>query len=137
VLGYFEERFGIDLSAFDGFILFERPQAFWLLSDSPHLRELAHLRIRTTGIPVLRKIQHRLKPTTSAIQIFGATAVRNVVDLRPEQVLHILKGGGMNLDLPLSSGYVILAQGTHILGCGLYTGTRLLSQIPRSYFPRR
>lgn len=33
--------------------------------------------------------------------------------------------------------YVILAYHKHILGCGLYTGAVLLSQIPRSYLPRQ
>jgi NOL1/NOP2/fmu family ribosome biogenesis protein len=137
VLGYLEDRFGISRSAFDGFILLERPQSYWLLTRSPHVEKLARLGVHTTGIPLLRKKKGHLKPTTTAIQAFGARGTKNVVHLNREQLTDLLTGNGLSLPLSVSSGYVILAHERHVLGCGLYTRGRLVSQIPRSYLPHR
>jgi NOL1/NOP2/fmu family ribosome biogenesis protein len=135
-LRYFEERFGIPLGVFEGFILLERPQAYWLMTQSPHVEKLTGLKIRSTGIPVLRKIKQRLKPTTAAIQTFGSTASKNVVTLDRRKLSRLLKPTPLRISLPISPGYIILAHENHVLGCGLYTGQRLLSQIPKSYMPR-
>ena len=137
LLGYFEDRFGIGVSAFDGFILWERPRAYWLLTLSRHVQKLKGLRVHTTGIPVLRKIKQHLKPTTTAIQVFGARAIKNVVILDRQQLTHLLRNHGISLSPPITPGYVILTYHQQVLGCGLYTGRRLLSQIPRSYLPRQ
>lgn len=136
LLGYFEDRFGIGLSAFDDFHLLERPHGYWLLTCSPHVEKLMKLRVHTAGIPVLRKMKKHLKPTTAAIQIFGTRATKNVVNLSKQQFAHVLRQDGLSLSLAVPPGYVILAHHQHILGCGLYTGERLVNQIPRSYLPR-
>ncbi|MBW2057434.1 MAG: hypothetical protein JRH07_01285 [Deltaproteobacteria bacterium] len=137
MLNYFQERFGIVLGAFEGFMLLERPQAYWLLTLSPHAFNLGKLRIHTAGIPVLRRIKNFLKPTTTALQTFGKNATRNVVQCDKHQLARLLKGHGVYTNLSIEPGYVVLCHGDHILGCGLYTGRVLLSQIPRSFLPRR
>jgi NOL1/NOP2/fmu family ribosome biogenesis protein len=135
LLGYFENRFGIATSALDGFILLEGSHTYWLLTRSPHVKELAKLSVRTAGIPVLRKMKGQLKPTTAALQAFGARATKNVVPLTREQLTQVFTQDGISLALAIPPGYVILTHHQHIVGCGLYTGRRLVSQIPRSYLP--
>lgn len=135
VLKYFEDRFGIGLDVFQSFGLLESPQAYWLLSLSPQVEKLKRLRIHTAGIPVLRKMKQELKPTTTAIQIFGNRATKNIVNLNRQQAADLLKNEEMPFPSSMAPGYVILAYRRHFLGCGLYTGRRLLSQIPRSYLP--
>jgi NOL1/NOP2/fmu family ribosome biogenesis protein len=136
LLGYFEDRFGIGVSSFEGFTLWERPQAYWLLTSSAHIQKLERLRVHTTGIPVLRKLKRGLKPTTTVLQSFGAKAVKNIVNLGTQQLMHMLSQNAISLPLAMTPGYVILAYHHRILGCGLYTGTRLLSQIPSHHLPR-
>lgn len=133
LLGYFQNRFGIDLHVFDHLILLERPQAYWLLTHSPHVLKLKKLKVHNTGIPALRKMKDHIKPTTTAIQMVGANATKNVVILEKEQLVRVLTEGNVSLSLPVSRGYVILAYDHHTLGCGLYTGSKLIGQIPRSY----
>jgi len=134
VLGYFEDRFGIGLGTFDGFLLLERPQAYWLLTHSPHVQKLKRLRVHNIGIPLLRKMKQHLKPTTTAIQIFGPRATRNVLDLDRHQLALVLGQKEISMCLPPTVGYVILTYHQHVIGCGLYTGRKLLSQIPQSLF---
>jgi NOL1/NOP2/fmu family ribosome biogenesis protein len=125
----------MSLSVFDGFALLERRQAYWLLTDSPHLYKLRRLRVHRTGVPVLRKIQNRLKPTTAAVRLFGCRATRNVVDLDREHLMRLLQHGEIHLSPSVPPGYVIVTHHSQVLGCGLYTGQKLLNQIPRGYRP--
>ena len=117
-------------------MLLERPHAYWLVSDSPHLYKLSRLKVRVTGVPALRKIQGRLKPTTAVVRVFGLWATKSVVDLDRQRLTDLLHHGHIYLSPSISPGYVILTHETHILGCGLYTGHTLLNQIPRGYRPR-
>ena len=135
LIGWFTDRFGVSPSFFAGFAFLETRQAYWLLSDSPHLDKLRRLRVHRTGVPVLRKIQNRLKPTTSAVRLFGNRATRNVVDLDRAHLMRLLRYGEIHLSSHVTPGYVIVSSQSQILGCGLFTGRKLLNQIPRGYRP--
>jgi NOL1/NOP2/fmu family ribosome biogenesis protein len=135
LLGYFEDRFGIGLGTFENFAFLERPQGYWLLTLSSHVRLFAKLQIHSAGIPILRKKGKQLKPTTTAIQTFGTMASKNLVNLNDQQILSLLGQQSLSPSLDTTPGYVILAYRSHILGCGLYTKGRVISQIPRAYLP--
>lgn len=130
VLGYFETRFGIPLTAFAGHHLCERRKTYVLLPVAACLAEFASLKVHHVGLPVLRKIRQHLKPTTAALQRFGSQATRHLLDLAPAQVAELLRAAELPLDVDLCPGYVVLRHAGHILGCGLYTPGRLRSQIP-------
>jgi NOL1/NOP2/fmu family ribosome biogenesis protein len=130
VLGYFETRFGIPVTAFVGYHLLERRKTYVLLPAAPCLADLASLKVHHVGLPLLRKIRQHLKPTTAALQRFGAQASRNILDLSAAQVTDLLRTAELALAVDLSPGYVVLRHAGRLLGCGLYTPGRLRSQIP-------
>ena len=130
VLGYFEARFGIPLTAFAGYCLLERRKVYVLMRDSPHLEMLGSLKIHSVGLPVLRKIRRYLKPTTAALQRFGHQATRHTLALSAAQTVQLLREHKLLLPLDCQPGYIILLYEGHILGCGLYTPGCLHSQIP-------
>jgi NOL1/NOP2/fmu family ribosome biogenesis protein len=131
VLGYFDRRFGIPLTAFDDLCLLLRHKTYNLLSASPHVERLAGLQVHSAGLPVLRLIRHHLKPTTVALQRFGSQAIRHVLDLSEAQVITLLHEREQPLQLDIQPGYVVLRHAGQILGCGLYTPDRLRSQLPQ------
>jgi NOL1/NOP2/fmu family ribosome biogenesis protein len=130
VLGYFETRFGIPLTAFAGYCLLERQKVYALVPASPHLELLAALKVWSVGLAVLRKMRHTLKPTTAALQCFGQQATRHALDLTTSQLAQLLHAHELPLHLDWQPGYVILLHRGHVLGCGLYTPGCLRSQIP-------
>ena len=131
VLGYFETRFGMPLSAFDDLCLLLRHKTYSLLSSTKHVERLAGLQVQSAGLPVLRSIRNHRKPTTVALQRFGSQATRHVLDLSEAQVSTLLHEREQPLQLDIQPGYVILRHAGRILGCGLYTPGRLRSQLPQ------
>ena len=131
VLGYFDTRFGISLTAFGDLDVLLRHKTYSLFSATLHVERLAGLQVHSAGLPVLRIIRHHLKPTTVALQRFGRQATRHVLDLSEAQVITILHEREQPLQLAIQPGYVILRHAGHILGCGLYTPGRLRSQLPQ------
>ena len=131
VLGYFDRRFGITLTAFDDLSLLLRHKTYSLFSATPHVERLAGLQVHSAGLPVLRIMRNHLKPTTVALQRFGLQATRHVLDLSEAQVITLLHEREQPLHLDIQPGYVILRHAGHILGCGLYTPGRLRSQLPQ------
>jgi NOL1/NOP2/fmu family ribosome biogenesis protein len=118
------------VTAFLGYHLLERRNTYVLLPAAPCLAGLASLKVHQVGLPLLRKIRQHLKPTTAALQRFGAQASRNVLDLSAAQMTDLLRPAELALVVDLSPGYVLLRHAGHVLGCGLYTPGRLRSQIP-------
>jgi NOL1/NOP2/fmu family ribosome biogenesis protein len=118
------------VSAFVGYHLLERHKVYVLLAAAPCLDDLASLKVHHVGLPLLRKIRQHLKPTTAALQRFGAQASRNVLDLSAAQVTDLLRTAALALEVDVDPGYVVLRHAGRLLGCGLYTPGRLRSQIP-------
>ena len=130
VLDYFETRFGIPLRLFTGYRLLERSKVYVLLRDSPHVEALAFLQVQNVGLPVLRKIRHYLKPTTAALQRFGAQATRHTIALTTSQMAQLLGEHRVPYHVDWEPGYVILLHQGEVVGCGVYTPGWLRSQIP-------
>jgi hypothetical protein len=131
VLSYFDTRFGIPLSTYMDFRLLERSKVYVLLRDSPHLGGLGFLKVQNVGLPVLRKIRRHLKPTTAALQCFGAHATRHRTELSTSQMAQLLSERKLQLHIDWDPGYVILFHAGEIVGCGMYTPGWLHSQIPQ------
>jgi hypothetical protein len=118
------------LSLFTGYRLLERSKVYVLLRDSPHVEALAFLHVQHVGLPVLRKIRHHLKPTTAALQRFGARATRHTIALTSSQMAQLLGGHKLQYDVAWEPGYVVLLHQGEVVGCGVYTPGWLRSQIP-------
>ena len=131
VKGFYEERFGIPESVFDGCYYFESTKSYYV-TRSHHMPGLISLkRIEFGGIRVLRKMKNRLKPTSYGLHLFGEQASRNVIDLSRDELAAVFKVP-IPKDLEImSNGYVVLRYNGNILGCGLFIDGRLIHQFPK------
>ena len=132
IFEYLEQRFGIPSATFDDYVLFKRKKGWWLMRKSSHLMEAGKLKIGYAGIKAFQKVGKYLKPTTRLIQCFGEQASKGIVELCVKEFASLVSGSGLKKDLALEDGYVILRLGKDVvLGVGLWTKGRLISQIPK------
>lgn len=132
VVGWFEERFGIDPSVFEEHSFWERGAgkiwAFYGDLESP-------VDIEGLGMTVLRTRQEHWKPTLEAVQRFGHHATTNTIHLSREEATRFMAGDDQELDWDGDWGYLIvthdLAGDPEPLGVGLYTYDELKSTVPK------
>jgi NOL1/NOP2/fmu family ribosome biogenesis protein len=122
-------RFGIPEQAFSGFLFFRKAKSVWAISEA----ELPRLSYESLGMRIMNLKDRPWKPTTCALQIFGRHASRNLVHLDEREAMLFLQGASMLLspEPVLEPGYVVVFYRGEVLGCGLYTRGRLVSQIPK------
>lgn len=84
-----------------------------------------------------QKVGQFLKPTTRFIQVFGPYATGSVLVITEAQLLELVEGKGLPLDLGIDQGYVILKlDAKHVVGLGLYVNGSVKSQISRKALKR-
>jgi Uncharacterized conserved protein len=71
------------------------------------------------------------KPTTSALQVFGRHATRNLIHLDSANSRSFMEGKTLAIESDSESGYVVVFYRGEVLGCGLYSHGKLVSQIPK------
>lgn len=90
------------------------------------------LKVSTLGLKAFRKIGTFLKPTTRMVQIFGHAATKAKIDIDEKQLIKLLNGEELQVDLDLDTGYVILIlKKRGVLGLGFYSNGKVRSQIPK------
>ena len=132
VLDFWDERYGIDPSAFADYSFWEKGSrklwAFRGAIDSP-------IAIESLGITFLRTRQEHWKSTTDAVQRFGRHATRNVLTLSREAARRFVAGEDQAIEWDGDWGYLIVAHDLagerEPLGVGLYLHGELRSQIPK------
>jgi NOL1/NOP2/fmu family ribosome biogenesis protein len=138
ILGYFNERFGLGPDLFEGSNIFKRGRTFWLAHASEHLRDIRDLDVVTVGLPFLRLVRGRLKPTTRGLQLLGSKATRSVADVSKKDIERFLAGEKIAPPEETTPGYAVVRYRGYVLGCGLIMkgkkgeGAALVSQIPKS-----
>lgn len=132
VLDFWAERYGVDPATFDGFTFWERGAGkIWVFhGDVP-----APARIEGLGMVFLRTRREHWKPTTEAVQRFGGTATRNVLELDRERARRFVAGKDQPVEWDGDWGYLIVAHeiagSSEPIGVGLYIRGELRSQIPK------
>jgi NOL1/NOP2/fmu family ribosome biogenesis protein len=132
VLEWWETRFAIGAETFENHTFWERGAGkIWAFAaEAP-----TPIAIEGLGMTMLRTRQEHWKPTTNAVQRFGETATRNVIELDAEQAVTFLDGEDQELDWDGDWGYLIAAQeigGAHEpIGVGLFVHGELRSRIPK------
>ena len=129
-----QSRFGIPEEVFSGYQFFRKAKSIWAISDTA----LPRLSFESLGMRIMNLKDQPWKPTTCALQVFGKHATRNLVHLEENQALHFLEGGTQEIEPDLKSdssyaemGYVVVFYRGEVLGCGLYSHGKLVSQIPK------
>ncbi|VVB68443.1 RNA-binding PUA-like domain of methyltransferase RsmF [uncultured archaeon] len=120
-------RFGIPNNEFDGFQFFRKAQSIWAISDS----DLPQLSYEALGMRIMSLKDCHWKPTTSALQIYGRHASKSLVHLDEEQFRVFLAGGSQPIQSDSEPGYVVVFYRGDVLGCGLYSHGKLVSQLPK------
>jgi NOL1/NOP2/fmu family ribosome biogenesis protein len=129
--GYFANRFGIPMEAFEDFRLLRSGRTVWIAARGRGLEEALHsLKVEAAGVPFLRVRGSMVKPTSRALQLFGQKASRSIIDLQDEAANALLNGAEVLKVFAVEPGYVILRWKGLILGCGHYSPEKLRSLIP-------
>ena len=130
MLGFFVDRFGMDLAVFAGYELRKRGSSIWIVRCDPRLPALARLKVRSVGLMLLRQVGQYLKPTSAALQLLGMHAGKNVITLTSQRLEDLVERGEIREDFAATPGYVIISLEDLPVGCGLYLPPRLLSRLP-------
>ncbi len=120
-------RFGIPESIFSGYIFFRKANSVWALNDS----DLPRLSYEAIGMRIMNLKDRPWKPTTSALQIFGRHAAKNLIHLDSADSRTFLEGKTLSMESDSEPGYVVVFYRGEVLGCGLYSHGKLVSQIPK------
>lgn len=127
VVSLWNERFGIPEKVFERISFFRRGRMIWAFS----LPEIPPFRCESVGMRVISMRESPWKPTTYALQLWGRYARKNVIDLDDEMARRFFAGESLELRAPVERGYVVVTHMGSVIGCGLYTPGRLISQLPR------
>jgi len=132
LLAYLEDRFGVERRVFEGLLFFRKQKSWWVCANTPLLTSVSRLKVSRMGMKAFQKVGQFLKPTTRFIQMFGSYATRAVLVITEAQLLELVEGKGLSLDLGLDQGYVILKlDEKRVIGLGLYVNGTVRSQISR------
>jgi len=127
VADLWHSRFGIEEQVFMGLQFFQKAQSIWAISNV----NLPRLSYEALGMRIMNMKSTPWKPATSALQIFGGYATKNLVHLNEEQAMVFLGGESQLSPSYLEPGYVVVFYRGDVLGCGLYSHGKLVSQIPK------
>ena len=127
VADLWNSRFGITESAFSGYRFFRKAQSVWAINEA----NLPRLSYETIGMRIMNLKDRPWKPTTSALQVFGRHATRNLIHLDPINARIFLEGKTLVIESDCEPGYVVVFYRGEVLGCGLYSHGKLVSQIPK------
>jgi len=133
IIGYWEERFGVPARTFDPYLLMASSRTVYLVRENPGLELLKTMRIQNAGLPFIRKVAGYLKPTTFAVQRFGAWAGKCIANLSISDLSRLCRDGEIKLEKDFSPGYVILRTDGDTWGCSLFLSPdRLLCRLPKN-----
>lgn len=133
VLDYFEQRFGLEPTVFEGHTFWEKGAgSVWIVAGDPP----DPIEVEALGLRLLRTGGRHWKPTTDGAQRFGTDASRNVIELDRGAASRFVAGTDQAIDWDGEWGYLIAA--TEIggepvpLGVGLYIDGELASNVPKA-----
>ncbi len=137
------ERFGIPEEVLAGWRVLASGAVLWGVRESDRLDEvLAEFILERTGLPLLRRVGERWKPTSSCLRTFGEHLTRECLELTAEELDRLLAEGFLRgTRSGVSEGYVALAGPDGVVGCGLYLDPRPEEDKPegvvQSLLPKR
>lgn len=127
VADLWNSRFGIPQSAFSDYIFFQKAHSVWAANDA----FLPRLSYEAIGMRIMNLKDRPWKPTTSALQVFGQHATKNLIHLDSTGARTFMEGKTLSIESDSEPGYVVVFYRGKVLGCGLYSHGKLVSQIPK------
>lgn len=149
LLAYMSERFGLSESVFAGYSFFKTKRKHYICT-SECLRDELFSKAETAGIAFARP-NKQLKPTTDMLQIFGADAKKNFIELSKEDAEGFIRGEDIKFEgragnaaptdktdqashaeAEIEEGYIIVKFNSKVLGCANLSQGFLKNLVPRS-----
>jgi NOL1/NOP2/fmu family ribosome biogenesis protein len=124
------KRFGFPPGLFRTWALVAHEEDVFI--TTPEAEEFDRIKPVRKGLRLARIFPHGFKPTTNAMQVFGARATRNTVELTRDQAQSFVSGTAIALAAQAEDGFVIVRHDGFTLGVGLYRHGQLKSQVPLS-----
>jgi len=121
VLSYLEHEFGFPPGLFMPFDLLRTSRTIYLFRRIKGITVLQDLKIQNLGLPAIRQLGKHLKPTTQFVQVFGAFAKKNVLDLDEKQLIDLAEKGEIVMPISLKKGFYIIKNGPYFWGLALLT----------------
>ena len=129
---YLEERFGIPPLALSGYRFLRTGRTVYLLSEGGPPERISDLRIQSAGIPVLRRVAGRLKPTSHGLQLLGPFITKGAADVDRDELERLSAGEWIEKDPGVSPGYVAVRFEGRVVACGVFLeGKGLALRAPR------
>ena len=132
IYNYLSDRFGLHQDLFSDYS--------WYSGNSGNIylgpkKFESRLKIESLGIIALRKSK-TFKPTTNLLQLFSPFIEKSKFTLSLEETIDFCKGEDITsvsfLNTNLIPGFVAVAYGEKVLGCGHWNGEKLACLIPKS-----
>ncbi len=125
------ERFGIPEAALDGLAEVEMQDTVFVATRE--VMEFERVRTMRRGLRFCRMFPRSVKPTTFAMQVLGANATRNCIDVDEAMARQLINGSQAEIEAAsdVENGFVLIRCRGFVLGTGLYKRPVLKSQIPR------
>jgi hypothetical protein len=116
------ERLGMAPEVLADLRLLCTSKVVWAIRKGDALEEaLDVFRAERTGLPLIRRVGKHWKPTTAALQAFGAHLTRGIASLSAAELERLVTEGSLRgTREELDEGYVAIRGPDGIIGCGLY-----------------
>ncbi|MFW6230784.1 MAG: methyltransferase RsmF C-terminal domain-like protein [Nanoarchaeota archaeon] len=104
---------------------------FFLTKDTAELIGEMNIKVYSFGNYFGTIVKDEFRASIEGSQFLGKHAMKNVIDLTPDQAKAWISGEDIQMDAD-ASGYCLIRYKDDFLGCGKYTGNTLLNYVPKS-----
>jgi NOL1/NOP2/fmu family ribosome biogenesis protein len=132
VIDYLEKRFGIPRKVFDGYVIAGDLDEFTITTRDA--QRFDRIRAVRRGIKFASVYRDLVKLSTAAVQMFGAHATKNTIELTDSELKEFVRGGILSKPddgRVIEEGPVIARHMGLSIGLGIFRNGRIKSQVPR------
>ncbi len=124
-----KEQFDSDFGEEYEFFINPRNRIFIISKDFSKI-DVKELRVNSLGLYLGELYHEELRLSVDGAQIVGKNAKKNIIELNDEDSERWMKGEDFDVDSDLS-GFVIVKNGSDIMGCGKIANKRLYNYVPK------
>jgi NOL1/NOP2/fmu family ribosome biogenesis protein len=129
IFNLLDEQFGCELEEEYEFFINPRNRLFIISKDFSKI-DVKQLRVNSLGLYLGELYQDELRLSVDGSQIVGRTATKNVLEISDEEAERWMKGEDFEVTSELK-GFVIVKNGSVIMGCGKIAGSKLYNYVPK------
>ncbi len=111
-------------------MLVKRRDKLWVVQKKALEQDISNMRAELVGVYFGTLERSGLRLSIEGSQLVGPKSSENIVQIDGEQLHDWLRG--FDLDVEISSVYVLLKHGTNFVGCGKRKGNQVMNTVPKS-----